>query len=82
MSICQMALSKGVRAFVLCVNQSVNIAPRACKQGPFFFPPWYPPSHRAAGISPQELAAALNCKRCAPPPPPPPSLLICSNRPG
>ena len=33
MSVCQMALSKGVQAFVLCVNQSVNIPSSACKQG-------------------------------------------------
>ena len=33
MSICQMALSKGVEALVLCVNQAVNIPPRHCAQG-------------------------------------------------
>jgi hypothetical protein len=30
-----MALSRGVRAFVLCVDQSVNISARFCKQGQF-----------------------------------------------
>ena len=33
MSVCNMALSKGVQAFTLCVNQSVNISPQYCKQG-------------------------------------------------
>ena len=33
MSICQMALSKGVEALVLCVNQGVNIPPRHTAQG-------------------------------------------------
>jgi hypothetical protein len=33
MTICQMALSKGVEALVLCVNQAVNISPRHCAQG-------------------------------------------------
>jgi hypothetical protein len=33
MSICQMALSKGVEALVLCVNQGVNMSPRHCAQG-------------------------------------------------
>jgi hypothetical protein len=52
MSLCQKALSKGVQAFVLCVNQSVNIPLSKCKQG----------------MSPKEIADILYCKRCSTPP--------------
>ncbi len=55
MSMCQLALSKGVRAFVLCVNQWTNIPTEACKQGRL---PPLPPTP-----SPYHAASARNLSR-------------------